>query len=324
MSHPPVKASPSLNPPTSLPKGVPNSDSHPDSHSAPSSPTHNPPPSITPRNDVRRSNSPAPGRPRSVMVNSELNYTELKFPIGVNSHPTPRPRVMTNYTQVITQELPPPPAISETEAEPPLIEGVEIPGQDIGQPVDPFADGDTAAWEDDPEAFYDRPPPARPLAPPTTSPWGAESDREGISEEGVPRGDGRSEGSDDTADTTADDDCTGGSAYMDTSQFLRTKCSGGGEGGGGGGRQMDPYLSPEDQPSPPDGLDEPSTPTGDEVPGEFGPYDFPSALANFPPAAGGGGGRGEKQQVAGGEEAGREAKQTPHNSGLSLGYGNDP
>ena len=182
-------------------------------------------------------------------------------------------------------------------------------GQEIGEPVDPF--GDSAAW-DDPEAFYDRPPPARPI--PAVSPWGVEPEREGGGggrvEEG---GQGRREVGD-TLDTTGDDDCTGGSAYMDTSQFLRTKapmvC---------GQPGIDPYFTPDDLPggAADEEHEERTTPTGDEeTPVGFGPYDFPSALANYPA---GGGRPGEKHSPGkreGGED-GHDSRAAAHAAGLS-------
>ena len=243
------------------------------------------------------------------MVNSELNYTELKFPpAGAgNSHPTPRPRLTTNYTKVVTQDKPIP-TVSEVETR--LQEATENLGRDVGETVDPFADEST--WND-PEAFYDRPPPARPVAQLTVgpSPWGAESERDrgANSQEGVAKTDG-SDG-DNSADTTADEDCTGGSAYMDTSQFLRTNVPSGTKHSG-----IDPYFTPPDeQPGLVGSPDGPSTPTGDDTVGGFGPYDFPAALANFPS---GGGGRGEKGAGSGRREGGEEAKQSSHSTGVCV------
>ena len=232
------------------------------------------------------------------MVNSELNYTELRLPPPSNSHPVPRVRAThTNYAQVIPQDLPPAP---EPDT---LSEGIVNPVQDIEEPIDPFSDGSNAVW-DDPESFYDRPPPARPIVQVGQGP-----------EEGV---EGQRDAGE-TADTTGDDDCTGGSAYMDTSQFLRTKapvlC---------GQPGIDPYFTGEDLPVPvpvpgqPDEREDQITPTGeDDIPGGFGPYDFPAALANYPTAAGRGGEKPLPVKREGGEE-GQETGAASQTAGLSL------
>ena len=302
VSHPPVKASPSLNPPSFLSKPLNDTDStHSESHSAPSSPTHDQPPVINPRNDVRRSNSPC-SRPRSVLVNSELNYSELRFPPPSNSHPIPRARVTkTNYAHVIPQEFPPAP---ETDT---LKEATVNPGHDIEELVDPFSDGSNAAW-DDPEAFYDRPPPTRPVV--RTTSWGAETEKEGEGErvEEVGEG-GKEEG--ETADTTGDDDCTGGSAYMDTSQFLRTKAP-----TLYGQPEVDPYSSGDDLPGQAEERDEITTPTGEEdIPRGFGPYDFPTALANFPVAGGRPPGEKSSPGKREGGEDGHDIRAASHAAG---------
>ena len=238
------------------------------------------------------------------MVNSELNYSELRFPPPSNSHPVPRARVTkTNYAEVVPQELPPAPATDI------LKEATVKPGHDIEELVDPFSDGSNAAW-DDPEAFYDRPPPARPVV--TTSLWGAETEKEGEGEE-VEEG---SKEVGETADTTGDDDCTGGSAYMDTSQFLRTKSP-----MLHGAPEIDLYFSGDDLPAQPEERDANVTPTGDDdIPRGFGPYDFPTALANFPVAGGHPPGEQSSPGKREGGEDGHETRAASHAAGYDCFY----
>ena len=282
-SHPPVtKASPSLNPPSSRPRG--NDDSH-ETHSAPSSPTRDQPPAIVPRNDVHRSNSPNP-RPRSVMVNSEITYTEIQFAKVPHPapHPTPRPRVNTNYTEVIPQGIPT--QVEEEEEEgkggrQPHEDSQENSRQDSGEQFDPFRDGaDDSTWSD-PCAFYDQAPPAR-LAPV----WerGKEGEEEGKGHlvdkdmgTKVSRNNVHEEKEDGLGDVGGDEDCTG-SAYMDTTQFLRTNV--------GRNSPLEQCFT-SDETSCPQHTDEredtQTTPPGrNVVPGECGQYDFPTALAAYP------------------------------------------
>ena len=285
LSHPPVKASPSLNHPVTLP--TPTTDDTHESHSAPSSPTRNQPPVITARNDILRSASPS-ARPRSVMVNSDLNYTELQFPGGSNNqHPAPRPRVKTNYSNVIPQAKPTNDIVDVTgevdsAPEPPPRDTHDNLGQDSREQIDPFADFDVS---DDPQAFYDRPGPTRlaPASTPAASSWTKEQpetqNEVEVDTEAVVSDEILDDG--EPSDGGIDDDCTGGSAYMDTTQFLRTTKEQTNFG--------DPFFTSDD-PQPPFDERDDITPTAgdDNVLGELGPYDFPLALANFPTGGSGG------------------------------------
>ena len=275
-SHPPVtRPSPSLNPPSSLPSRA-EADSCEKTHSAPSSPTREQPPAIIPRNDMRRSNSPS-ARPRSVMVNSDLTYSELQFPPA--SHPTPRPRIHTNYTEVV-----PPDSSTQEETEAlrkPLGETQETQTgrQESGEQFDPFTEdeGADSTWSD-PMAFYDRPQPARPAVP-IPPPRDHEREQEiGAKDERRDNqgGENSVNGDESSSDANADDDCTGGSAYMDTSQFLRTNVPSSSKLFSTADEMLSLQLCDarhEDNTTPIN---------SDEGPGELGQYDFPSALANFP------------------------------------------
>ena len=101
-------------------------------------------------------------------------------------------------------------------------------------------------------------------------------------------------GDGDRSDGGVDDDCTGGSAYMDTSQFLRTKvpvlCSQQQHHQPAG--PLDPFFTLDDGSPFSDEKEDNLTPTeiGEgRVSAEFGPYEFPSALANYPTSHGGDG-----------------------------------
>ena len=143
---------------------------------------------------------------------------------------------------------------------------------------DPFSDGTDSAWND-PEAFYDRPPPARPAHIPSAVPapsWNSDRAGEG---DGSQKEDGHGPMLSLSVNTHGEEDepedTTGGSAYMDTSQFLRRDLT-----------ASDPApvgLSEDTERSvtPTEGCTEGAS--RDLHVGSYdGPYDFPSALASFP------------------------------------------
>ena len=169
---------------------------------------------------------------------------------------------------------------------PPIEDIKENSRQDSGEPFDPFHDGgDESTWND-PGAYYDQAPPARP-APVSAvlAPW----EREGEEREGEALHVGDDVGTklnsheqkeDGLGDMGGDEDCTG-SAYMDTTQFLRTNmpmC--------GRHSPQDPCFSTDETlglPFTDESEDADSTPTGGVMTsGECGQYDFPTALASFP------------------------------------------
>lgn len=214
------------------------------------------------------------------MVNSDLTYSELQFPS--TSHPIPRPRIHTNYTEVVPQD--PSPTQEERDViNRPHNEDNQTGRQDSGDQFDPFTEeeGGDSIWSD-PMAFYDRPPPARTAAP-IPPPRDHEREREQEIQAKDERrenqgGEGSVNGDESSGDANIDDDCTGGSAYMDTSQFLRTNIPSSSKllNQFGAEEMLGLQLSDARH-------EEDATPVNsEEGSGDVGQYDFPSALANFP------------------------------------------
>ena len=150
--------------------------------------------------------------------------------------------------------------------------------QDSGEQFDPFTEeeGADSTWVD-PMGFYDRPQPARTAAPIPPPRDQRELEIGAKEERRYNQGGENSVNGDESGDANADDDCTGGSAYMDTTQFLRTNVPSSSKLKFSTAEEM---LSLQLS----DARDEDiTTPiNSDEGPGEVGQYDFPSALANFP------------------------------------------
>lgn len=196
-------------------------DSH-ESRSAPSSPTTDLPQPLSPRPESQqfhRGASPV-SRPRSVMVNSDLNYTQLQF--ESSNYPVPRTRKDTKYSEVLPQDVGHREQKDEAEGGRLQVRDLkkEGPNQEpsdfVGDPftkraTDPFSEDpfstESSTWND-PAAFYDRPPPPRPL-PSGPQPWEEEEPSQ------------LEEAEKDMALEDSTSDFTGGSAYMDTTQFLR-------------------------------------------------------------------------------------------------------
>ena len=159
---------------------------------------------------------------------------------------------------------------------------MQLPSQDPEEAFDPFGAEDST-WND-PHAFYDRPPPPRVApsnVPAPAAPVSAVEERE---EEEV----GEILLEENLKEVTIDDsDFTGGSAYMDTTQFLRTNIP-----TTSGSRPAEHYASPKevlDRKMSEEEEEEEGgevTPTeyhsADEKPDDTGPYDFPIALSHFP------------------------------------------
>ena len=151
----------------------------------------------------------------------------------------------------------------------------------MGKQFDPFGDSSDAAWSD-PEAFYDRPPPpimAPAAAAAPTAVWNSEGEREGEGEAGPGENEQLVHTNnslaiqeiDESGEVANDDDTTGGSAYIDTSEFLRTRAQPGCNWPSEQGfLSDDPFVEGDDL-----------TPTCHSE-GVLGQYEFPAALANFP------------------------------------------
>ena len=189
---------------------------------------------------------------------------------------------------MVPQESPTEETTEDDKPSPPCEESRENIRQDSGEQFDPFSmDGDNSAWSD-PQAFYDHPP-AR-LAPSAVPApvWNVEQEREGEREQEreqevqaeEERGKQHRENSLES-EHNFDDDCTGGSTYMDTSQFLRTNVP------STSGLVMEQYSTPEEVLGLQEGEeDRNTTPTGyhlgNEGSGDCVPYEYPSALTKFP------------------------------------------
>ena len=260
-------------------------DSH-ESRSAPSSPTSDLPQPLSPRPESQqfhRGASPV-SRPRSVMVNSDLNYTQLQFESC--NYPVPRTRKDTKYSDILPQDVGHREQRDEAEAGRLQMRDLKKEGHNqessefVGDPftkraTDPFSEDpfstESATWND-PAAFYDRPPPPRSLAS-GHQPWEEEEPNQ------------LEEAEKDMALEDSTSDFTGGSAYMDTSQFLRRE-------GLSVEKPVEQYALAEEvlriqQEGEEAHLDRETAPTHsysvqDDPIDDPGQYEFPSALSRFP------------------------------------------